>query len=77
MDHEEEYEPEQEAYQEDPNFITEGEYLDGDQPEHLHPGMMGGPHDPGMYFEQESQEMDVQAILEDIESSLGFIRNDN
>lgn len=80
MDREEEYEPEQEYYNEDPDYLAEGEDVDYRQL-----GAVGSedgdPHGlkdvpPGlitpeqyMYLEQESQdEVDAKAVVEDIES---------
>ena len=72
---EEEYESEQRDFQEDDNFMTEGEYLEsmGHQ-ESADPGALLANENMA-YFEQESQEVDVNLILEDIESRLASSRN--
>lgn len=66
---EEEYESEQHNYNEDDNYMTEGEYLDtmSAAERQDHSSMMNNPQ--MTYLENESQDIDVNTMLDDIESS--------
>ena len=75
MEQDAEYEAEQLQYQDEGQYVTEGEYMDagqqGDEP--FNTPM--GAEDQYMYMDNESQDIDVNAMLDDIESIISLPRN--
>jgi hypothetical protein len=70
-----EYEEEQTQYQHDDNYMTEGEYLEAQNyPEGVLTSDMGLA-EQYMYLENESNDLDINAMLEDIESRQPLFRN--
>lgn len=69
MEKEADYEAEQYQYQDEDQYLTEGEYLEGQQQCEEPFNTPMGAEDQYMYMDNESQDIDVNAMLEDIESN--------